>query len=105
MLAKRQHDEIRDQVEEGKLQHGDNHRERHRAEVTGRELELFGERVHLAVNKGAPALYLGSGDANACKDGKAPMGHAYNRLGHKGDGEDHEQDHDVPAKAEEAQDG
>ena len=103
VLAKGEHQKVRDEVEECELHHGDNHGERHGREVSGRTLELFGKRMNLAVHKDAPALDLRRRHADALEPIDNAMGNAGDGFGHKRDGEDAEQDKAMAAKAKDAQ--
>ena len=103
VLAKGEHQEIRHQIEEGKLQHGDDNGEHHRREMPGRKLELVGERVNLAIDKAAPSLNLRLGHANALEQVDDPMRQTRHHARHERHGKDTKQDEAVAAKTEDAQ--
>ena len=103
VVAKGEHQEVRNQIEECQLQHGDDDREQHGRKMAGRELELLGERVDLAIDKRAPALDLGGRDTHALEPIDDAVRDARDGLGHKRDGKDAEQNAAVAAKAKDAQ--
>ena len=63
VVAKGEHQKVRNQVEKRQLQHGDDNCEQHGRKMAGREFEFLGKRVDLAIDKGAPALDLCGRDA------------------------------------------
>mgnify|MGYP000302607923 CR=1 FL=1 len=71
--------------------------------MTGREFEFLGERVDLAIDKGAPALDLCSRDAHSLEPIDDAMGDARDGLGHQRHGKDAEQDTAMAAKTKDAQ--
>lgn len=98
MVTKGEHQEVGHEVEKRELQHSDDHGEQHRREVTGRKLELLGERINLAVDEGAPALDFSGRDAHALEPIDDAVRDACDGLGHERDGENAEQDAAVTAK-------
>ena len=105
VVPKRKHQEIRNQVEKRKLEHGDDDGEHHGREVPGGKLELLGERVDLVVHKTTPVLDLRLGYAHALEQIDNPVRKARNHLGHERHGKDAQEDEAVTAEAEDAQDG
>ena len=90
VVAKGEHQKVRNQVEKRQLQHGDNDREQHRRKMTGRKFEFLGERVDLTIDKGAPALDLCGRDAHALEPIDDAMSDARDGLGHQRNGKDAE---------------
>ena len=105
MVAEREHEEVRHQVEERELHHGDHHGERHGGGVPRREAELLGEGVHLAVHELMPSLHLVAREAQAAQQRDDPVGELGDGTRQQRHGEDAEQNAHVPAKAEHAEDG
>ena len=87
VVAKGEHQEVGHEVEKSKLQHSDDHREQHGRKVPSRKLKLLGERIDLAIDKGAPAIDFGGRDTHALEPIDNAVRDARDSLGHERDGE------------------
>ena len=103
VVAEREHEIVRHQVEKRELEHRDDHGEHHRLKMPRRALELFGKREDLVIDERAPFLDLERRETHALQNVYDPMSHTCDGLGHERNGEDAEQNAAMPAEREHAQ--